>query len=275
LAADLKRFLQGQPILARPMGPAERMLRWCRRYPLAISVLAAVLLGSAAGLVYLSNLSEFFVRQTALESARLETKMLDEAWRFYSEEIEDIDPKATNVKITENYRLEHASLPLPASFAIDLAERISRRTPGAEFRVYSRYPWPGRKDGGPQDKFDLAALEYLEARADPADKTPAEFAQFVSDGQRRKLLYYSARHMEQSCLVCHNHPQGLSPKKDWKVGDVVGVYKLVRPLDHEIENTHQGLRGAFVLMGTLAALVVAASLAATIVTQRRRKTLPG
>ena len=59
------------------------------------------------------------------------------------------------------------------------------------------------------------------------------------------------------------------------VPDVVGVYKLVRPLDHEIENTHQGLRGAFVLMGTLAALVVAASLAATIVTQRRRKTLPG
>ena len=42
--------------------------------------------------------------KTALDSARLETKMLDEVWRFYSEEIEDIDSKTTNVRITENYR---------------------------------------------------------------------------------------------------------------------------------------------------------------------------
>src|SRR5258708_14714308 len=35
---DLRRYQQGQPILARPMGPLERMLRWCRRYPLAVAV---------------------------------------------------------------------------------------------------------------------------------------------------------------------------------------------------------------------------------------------
>src|SRR5579863_172934 len=46
MAADLQRFLQGQPILARPMGYTERIIRWCRRYPLAVSVLAAVLVGS-------------------------------------------------------------------------------------------------------------------------------------------------------------------------------------------------------------------------------------
>ena len=132
MAADLKRFLQGQPIQARPIGYTERTLRWCRRYPLAVSVLAAVMVGAVAGLWYLSSLSEFFVRQTALESARLETKMLDEVWRFYSEEISDIDPKTTNVMITENYRTVHPALPLPATFAIDLGERISRRSPGPE-----------------------------------------------------------------------------------------------------------------------------------------------
>jgi serine/threonine protein kinase len=271
LAADLRRFLQGQPILARPMGSVERVVRWCRRYPLAVSVLVAVLLGSAAGLAYLSSLSEYFVRETALESARLETKMLDEAWRFYSEEIEDIDPKTTNVRISENYKFEHPSLPLPASFAIDLADRISRKNPGMEFRLYSRYPWPGRKDGGPQDEFDLAALTHLEQNASPALQPPAEYKQFLTDGGRRKLVYYSARHMEQSCLGCHNHPQGLSPKKDWKVGDVVGVLKIVRPLDREIESTRHGLRGAFVLMGTVAMTLVVASVAVTIVAQRRRK----
>jgi serine/threonine protein kinase len=274
LARDLACFQQGQPILARPMGNLERTLRWCRRYPLAVTILVAVVLGSTAGLIYLSSLSEYFVRQTALSSARLETNMLDEVWRFYSEEIEDIDPKITNVRITEHYRAEHPSLPLPASFAIDLAERISRRNPGTEFRVYSRYPWPRRRDAGPQGAFDLAALEYLERHSRPGEQPPAEYAHFVSQDGRRKLLYYSARHMEQSCLGCHNHPEGDSPKKDWRVGDVVGVLKIVRPLDHEIESTHRGLRGAFILMFTVATALMVLSVVVTVVAQRRRKAVP-
>jgi hypothetical protein len=252
------------------MGYLERTWRWCRRYPLAVSVLAAVLVGSVASLAYLSRLSEYFVQRTALESAELETKMLDEAWRFYSEEIEDVS-KSTNVPITENYKNVHPALPLPASFAIDLAERISRRSPGMEFRVYSRYPWPGRKDGGPQDQFDIDALQYLESSAKATDPSPAAYSKFVTDDGRRKLLYYSARHMEQSCLGCHNHPESKSPKKDWNVGDVVGVLKIVRPLDREIESTRQGLRGAFVLVSTIAGLLALASVAATLVAERRRK----
>ncbi len=269
MADDLRRYLQGQPILARPMGPIERTLRWCRRYPLAVGVLAAVLLGSSAGLWYLSSLSEYFVRETALESARLETMMLDEVWRFYSERVADLDPDVTNVTITQNYRTVHPALPFPATFAIDLAERISGST-GMEVRVYSRYPWPGRNHGGPHDAMDLAALEFLESRARLADASPAEYARFVDHQGQRKLLYYSAQLMEQSCLGCHNHPDSMSPKKDWQVGDVVGVKKLVRPLDREIEMTRSGLRGAFTLMLTIATLLVATAVAAVLVASRRR-----
>jgi len=270
LADDLARYSQGQPIHARPMGYLERTWRWCRRYPLAVGVLVAVLVGSAAALARLSSLSEHFVQQTALASAALEAKMLDEAWRFYSEEIEDVS-KANLVPITENYKEVHPAIPLPASFAIDLAERISHRSPGMEFRVYSRYPWPGRTDGGPQHPFDVAALEYLESHARSTDDPAQAYTQFVNEGGRRKLLYYTARHMEQSCLGCHNSPEGKSPKKDWKVGDVVGVLKIVRPLDHEIANTQRGLRGAFVLMAAIAGLVVSLSIALTVVAERRRK----
>jgi hypothetical protein len=49
LADDLRRYLAGEPIRARPISRAERLWRWCRRRPgwaalIAVSVLSAVLL---------------------------------------------------------------------------------------------------------------------------------------------------------------------------------------------------------------------------------------
>jgi hypothetical protein len=49
LAGDLRRYLRGEPILARPVSPLERGWRWCKRKPAVASLVAAVLLVFATG----------------------------------------------------------------------------------------------------------------------------------------------------------------------------------------------------------------------------------
>jgi serine/threonine protein kinase/tetratricopeptide (TPR) repeat protein len=62
MADDLKRFLDGQPILARPIGSVEQFVRWCRRKPaqagltVSTAVLALALLGG--GVVYATDLQQ-------------------------------------------------------------------------------------------------------------------------------------------------------------------------------------------------------------------------
>ena len=49
LAEDLARFLEGKPILARPVSPLERTWLWCRRRPLPAAMSASLILAVALG----------------------------------------------------------------------------------------------------------------------------------------------------------------------------------------------------------------------------------
>lgn len=231
LTDDLRRFLAGEPILARPEGYAKRLWRWCRRYPLAVTLFLTTVFAASAGMVYLSHLSDEHVRQTALESARKEAAMLDETWRFYSERVDGLDRKKTKISFSQHYLVGGESMPLPASFAIDVAERISRGDPNIQARVFSRHPWPGRKGGGPRDEFDRRSLGWFEANTGRKEQRFREYYEFTETEGQRWLWYARPKLMEKSCLTCHNDKKGRSPKKDWQVGDVGGVFKIGHRLD--------------------------------------------
>jgi tetratricopeptide (TPR) repeat protein/tRNA A-37 threonylcarbamoyl transferase component Bud32 len=78
LGDDLRRFLQGEPIQARPVGRVERLVRWCRRNPALAGLAAALLLmvgivtvGSAVAAYRFRRLAESEVlARTAADEAR-------------------------------------------------------------------------------------------------------------------------------------------------------------------------------------------------------------
>ncbi|MEN9667888.1 MAG: Serine/threonine-protein kinase PknB [Planctomycetota bacterium] len=72
LAEDCRRFLAGEPILSRPISPAERLWRWCRRNPRTsalaaaiVGLLAVVAVGSTAAAIRISK-----ARNDAVEANR-------------------------------------------------------------------------------------------------------------------------------------------------------------------------------------------------------------
>jgi tRNA A-37 threonylcarbamoyl transferase component Bud32 len=268
LADDLRRYLGGFPIKARPVGRVERAWRWCRRNPVPVGLLLALSVGSAVGLWHLTRLNEQLVRSTALEGAAQQAETLECLNDLYSEAVDRAMPKG-KVLVTHDYAARKDALPLPATLTIDLGKHISERSEsGMQVRLYSDYPWKFRKDGGPADEFEREALRQLR-------ENPEKPVYRFEDYQGRPVLRYAiARRLRESCLGCHNKDPVNSPKLDWKVGDVRGVVEIIRPLDRDEARAEAGLRDTFTLVGVVAGSLLALTVGYVIV-GNRRGTAPG
>jgi serine/threonine protein kinase len=254
LADDLRHYLTGEPIRARPVSWAEKLRLWCRHNPAAASLLAAVTLGSAVGLWHLTRLSKHLVESTALESAAQQSETLEVVNALYSSRVVD-RLQSHGVVVTHDYAARNGAIPLPATFTIESGQEIGRQSKtGIVFRLYSDSPFKSRTDGGPHDEFERTALADL--RRNP-DEPVYRFEAFKG---RQSLRYATARVMKADCLGCHNQDAN-STKRDWKVGDVAGVLEIIRPLDRDIARTQKGLRGTFLLVaGVSGALLLVCGL---------------
>ncbi len=271
LSADLQRFLKREPIQARPQSQFDKLVRWCRKYPLAASLLLSVPLIAIGGFAYLSSLSTQFVENTALESTRMEANMLEEINEYYSEEVlERID--SDRIPITHQYSTTRNTIPLPFSFMIDAGRRITASESGMRVKIYSDYPW--RADCGPHDEFEVRAIEALGlgCRTVPTaseagiartsskqDVDGRSYYEFSNEAGIPKLRYARAQIMKASCVECHNNDPA-SPKRNWIVGEVAGVLTIERPLKRDIELARSSLSSAFQIIGVTAASLLTVSI---------------
>ncbi len=267
LAADLERFLSGEPIKARPLSAPERLWRWCRQNQLAASLFVAVVLGAGFGFWHLSRLSGELIRSSAVESAAQYSEMLEVVNELYSSEVVN-RVGHHGVEATADYAQHAGQIPLPATMLNVLLGRISESETGMKGRHYSEYPFRTSSSElrGPQDGFEWEALRHLKAQPE------IPYQRFVDYDGRPSLLYATARRMQRSCVECHNnHPD--STRRDWRVGDVRGVLKIVRPLEHDIRRTRRGLQGSFVLVGAVSVFLLGLSGSFVILGNRRRRAI--
>jgi tetratricopeptide (TPR) repeat protein len=105
LADDLRRFISGQPIRARPVGVAARLGRWARREPVVAGLLGALLLaltGGLTGVALLWRRAESNYRESRRQYDRAEEgsrdarrvleEMLGEVSEQHLQDIPEVEP---------------------------------------------------------------------------------------------------------------------------------------------------------------------------------------
>lgn len=210
-----------------------RLLDLLHRNPI-VSTGTLLVIGMGLILANMVFLSDKMNEETAERYAENYIQALNQFQAQYSSNVV-ARVKEKGVQARSDYHDHPGTIPIPATFGIELADALTNPKTGIRTRLYSDYPFSSRTNGGPHDEFEALALTKLRFAADK-DKP---YVSYEKVGGRHSLRYAKAILMQQSCVDCHNsHPD--SPKKDWKVGQVRGARSVTFPLDSANQGVHKG-----------------------------------
>jgi len=198
----------------------------------------------------------------ALQQSELISRTLKEIRHLYTSEVIDIINKKGDMNITHDYWDKKydtlgGAIPLPATFSMLLAEKIS--VDGISINLYSKYPFPLRKDRV-LSEFENDAWEYF--LANPKSDKP--YYKYI---EKKNQLQYAIpdKMINVSCINCHNsHPE--TPKNNWKLGDIRGVISITKPVQN-VALVVKANNKTYVLLG----LIIICSLLITYFTVKINK----
>ncbi|HML12973.1 MAG TPA: methyl-accepting chemotaxis protein [Xanthobacteraceae bacterium] len=144
---------------------------------------------------------------------------------YYTENVVNKLKKQGVATATFDHKNDGKAIPLPATMIHDLSELLAGKD--TTVNLFSAYPFPNRKDRR-LDAFQQQAWDFLTVHPDATFSRTEE-----RDGKQIVRVAVADRMSAQSCIDCHNSSP-LSPKTDWKLGDVRGVLEVDSMIDQQI-----------------------------------------
>ena len=142
---------------------------------------------------------------------------------FYTIHVVERLQKQGGAPAAENWRAKKKTLPLPAQFLEEASDLASKTGTRVRYRLISL--WPINPQNDPDDESEKKGLEAV--REHP-EQSATSTVIIVNHTFFR--AFYADRAVSQACVGCHNsHPH--SPKKDFKMGDVMGGLVIEIPLE--------------------------------------------
>ena len=203
-----------------------RPLNWYISAPLPIVAVCALVIV----LTIAPKVMDDLVKANAVDTAVDLTKALLKIRNYYAEHVlNDIDPE-TGVEITHLHKLTNNSIPIPATFLIEMAQSYDEQDK-LRVNITSPFPFETRKDRVLND-FQNDAWQLL--TQDP--NTPVSQFDTINDRRVVKVALPDTL-TAQSCVNCHNSHQG-SSKNDWQLGDVRGIVEITVDVETALERAN-------------------------------------
>ena len=140
---------------------------------------------------------------------------------FYTQHVVERMEAMLLVTATENWR-EERTLPLPAQFFKEASRGLQLSDNPFRYRLVSL--WPLNPENTPHSETERKALEKVVNYGEVAEQ------EIQIDNQKYYQAIFPDRAVSRACINCHNSHKE-SPKRDFKMNDVMGGLEILIPLD--------------------------------------------
>lgn len=195
------------------LGRYKEKISWQFLLPIQV----ATVLGVLAAWALLPGLMSRSTETTVVASAEETANQFKAIRAYYTNNVISKAVKSKGLTPMIDHKGSPEGIPLPATFIHDMSEILQKED--MSVALYSAYPFPNRKDRA-LDAFQKEAWEFL--RANPDEKFVAHEE---IDGIPFVRVAISDKMSSQACVSCHNSHK-LTPKDNWKLGDVRGVLEI-------------------------------------------------
>jgi hypothetical protein len=140
---------------------------------------------------------------------------------YATDVVNRLQDKEKIIKADEHFQ-DTKALPLPAQMFRMGAERVQKG--GAAFSYSLLSQWPINKQNAPRTEAEKAGLKSV------VETGKNFYTEETIAGKKYFTAAYPDKGVTEACANCHNAHQD-SPRKDFKLGDVMGGVVIRIPLD--------------------------------------------